>query len=99
MTLKEYCGIIAKWLMKNKDALTVLDFYEDVMNEPFEYSLTDVLGVDDDDIYNILSERILKLGMKGELNAPIARLYLSKRFETETSVPADTLNEISFKFG
>ena len=99
MTLYEYCGIIADWLMKHSDAITVLDFFEDGMNCPTEYTLSDVLAADDVRIYDILSERILKLGMKGELNAPIARLYLSKRFESEASVPTDSLNEISFKFG
>lgn len=95
----QYCMRIADWLLDNDEALTVMDFYADPTNEPFTYSLSEVLAFDAPEIYNVLSERILSLGLQGRVNSQLAKLYLAKRFEQTDTVQADDITEIRFKFG
>ena len=94
----QYCMRIADWLLDNEEALTVMDFYADPTNEPFTYSLREVLAFDSPEIYNVLSERILSLGLQGRVNSQLAKLYLAKRFEPNEAV-VDDIEEIRFKFG
>lgn len=94
----QYCVRIADWLMDNEEALTVMDFYADPTNEPFTYSLSEVLAFNSPEIYNVLSERILSLGLQGRVNSQLAKLYLAKRFEPNEAV-VDDIEEIRFKFG
>lgn len=96
MTLDEYCGVIADWLMANPKALTVLEYFEN--NEEL-FPLSEVLAANDSRIYDVLSERILQLGLQNKVNASIAKLYLSKRFESENTIKTDSVSEIKFKFG
>lgn len=95
MTLDDYCGVIADWLMANPNALTVLEYFEN--NEEL-FTLSEVLAANDSRIYDVLSERILKLGLQNSVNASIAKLYLSKRFESENTINTP-VSEIKFKFG
>lgn len=94
----QYCVRIADWLMDNEEALTVMDFYADPTNKPFTYSLSEVLAFNSPEIYNVLSERILSLGLQGRVNSQLAKLYLAKRFEPTEHIVED-IEEIRFKFG
>lgn len=101
-TLEEYCTYIYEWLLQNTNAISVLDFFEDMSNRPFRYTLADVLAVNDRNIYNLLEQRIAKEGLRGKFKAGMAIAVLNQKYNwdnaAEVNATADN-GEIKFKFG
>ena len=96
VTLAEFCNIVYFWLLKNKSAMSVLEFFEDENNQPFEYQLVDVLT--DPKIETLMQERAKLLAMKGEIKgqvfATLANFQTAKQPENEEN---NTVIEFNLK--
>lgn len=110
VTLQEYSALVYNWLLINKNAFAVLDFYEDDSNMPFEYPMEEVEK--DERIEKLLQQRLMKLCLteKQFRYTNFASILMANRFgwvTSRTSVadkpePApDTNNndDVQFKFG
>lgn len=78
ISLAEYCDIIKSWVLRNPTVVSILEWYQDSANEPFEYSFEEVC--DDEAIKKILDERIKLMALTGVLKSQVfATLYGNKK--------------------
>ena len=78
VSLEEYCNIIKSWVLRNPTVVSVLEWYQDAGNEPFEYPFDEVC--DNEAVRKILDERIKLMALTGVLKSQVfATLYGSKK--------------------
>lgn len=110
VTLQEYSALVYNWLLINKNAFAVLDFYEDESNMPFEYPMEEVEK--DERIEKLLQQRLMKLCLteKQFRYTNFASILMANRFGWVTSrtsvadketAPETNSNDnpVQFKFG
>jgi hypothetical protein len=108
VTLDEYCDIVYEWLLLNKNCFSVLEFYEDESNRPFEYPMEDV--EQNERICHLLEQRIVNLCLteKQFRYTNFGSMLMCNKFKWLTSRPAtdkqDTPppannTDVTFKFG
>lgn len=104
MSLEDYCRVIYEWLRINSDTYTVLDYYEDDNNQPFEYSLEEVMCCPI--IAILLEQRIGRDGMNGKLKGTLVSTLLANKYSWVTSRTASKVDTnltsdgpIKFEFG
>lgn len=102
VSLDEYCEIIYEWLRINSSTYTVLDFFEDNNNIPFEYTMEDVMSCPR--ISLLLEQRIGRDGMNGRLRGTLTSTLLQNKFNwvdknVKTELTVDSNEPIQFEFG
>lgn len=104
VSLEDYCSIIFEWLRINSQTYTVLDFFEDDSNQPFEYTLEEVMSCPA--IAVLLEQRIGRDGMNGKLKGTLVSTLLANKYnwctsktETKSAVEVKTDEPIQFEFG
>lgn len=107
VTLDEYCDIVYEWLLLNPRVFSVLEYYEDADNRPFEYPMEQVEN--NERIRHLLEQRIVNLCLTEKVKYGFGQLLLctkynwvSSRTSTEQKPDApvsDNNNDIRFKFG
>lgn len=98
ISLEEYCVVICEWLRINKQAYSILDFYEDDANKPFLYPLTET--VKDTNILKLLEYRISRDASKGILRGTITNDLMKNLYgwadKKQVELQGDTMK---FEFG
>lgn len=110
VTLDEYSMLIYNWLLINKTAFSVLDFYEDDSNMPFEYPMEEVEK--DERICHLLEQRTINLCLTERQfrYTNFGSMLMCNKFKWLTSRPATDKQDtpppknngdepIQFKFG
>lgn len=111
VTLDEYCDIVYEWLLLNKKCFSVLEFYEDESNRPFEYPMEEVEK--NERICHLLEQRTINLCLTGSAFRynNFGSMLMCNRFGWLTSRPATVEKEetkpdngaddtpVQFKFG
>ena len=83
VSLEEYCKIIFEYLRINGEMYSILDFYEDDNNKPFEYTLEEVMASPALGI--LLEQRIAKGGITGKLKGTLVSTLLANKYAWVTS--------------
>ena len=107
VSLDEYCDLIFNWLLLNPRAFSVLEYYEEKSNQPFEYRLEEVEG--NERIMHLLEQRLINLCLTGGIKYGFGTALMANRFgwvtsrtstEQKPDAPvSDNNNDIKFKFG
>lgn len=104
VSLEEYSMLVLEWLRLNPDCYSVLDFYEDRNNAPFEYTLQEVMEYEPISI--LLEQRIGTACATGRIKGGLAKELMANRFgwvtqraanKNETTLASE--EEIKFEFG
>lgn len=103
-TVEEYCLIIFEYLRLNPEVYTILDFFEDDNNQPFEYHIEEVMK--QPAILLLLEQRMVKGGITGKLKGTILSTVLANQYdwctsktESKANVQVRTDEPIQFDFG
>lgn len=106
VTLEEYCNLVFNWLLINPRVFSVLEYYEDESNQPFDYPMEIV--EQNEKIQHLLEQRIVNLCLTGNIKYGFGTAVMANQFgwvtsrtstDKPTDAPTDDKTDIKYQFG